>query len=369
MKAQRSGFVSSLRFSQIKRYLRAFIFRNGSENAREYAVVHQDKEKTARFFSGSKGFRLSRKQKGVVTMKRKRKALAMIVALTMALAAVGCTAQSISETGQTNTTQAEEPNMRTVLQLGAARYEVSFRVPSDLAAYLRLTTFPENGAAANILFTKGEVDGNVGRLVLYDAAEYDLLKNEELPLETEILRDVENGVVLAYNGPQDAVFEPGTEEADLVLQYQSAVSDILGSLKLEKISGLPTEPNLDTVLQLGEQRYAISLSVPEDLVEYLRFQADPERDNIALIQFKKGDKSANIGNIVLYPIAEYDEWKAQALPLETEVLRDTENGFVLAYGGMQDAVFEPGTEEADLVLQYHRAVADVLETIKVEKSA
>ena len=44
-------------------------------------------------------------------------------------------------------------------------------------------------------------------------------------------------------------------------------------------------------------------------------------------------------------------------------------GFVLAYAGMQDSVFEPGTEEADLVLQYHNALADVLKTIKVEKSA
>ena len=37
-----------------------------------------------------------------------------------------------------------------------------------------------------------------------------------------------------YNGPQDSVFEPGTEEANLVQQYQNAAQDILGSLKLEK---------------------------------------------------------------------------------------------------------------------------------------
>lgn len=259
--------------------------------------------------------------------------------------------------------------MRTVLQLGASRYEVSFRVPSDLAEYLSLTTFPEDTAAANILFTKGDQDGNIGRLVIYDAAEYDAMKNENLPLETEMLRDEENGVVLAYNGPQDSVFEPGTEEANLVQQYQNAAEDILGSLKLEKISGLPAEPNMDTVLQLGEQRYAISFSVPDNLVEYLSFEPYSEYDNAATIQFKKDDKVGNIGSIVLYTTSEYDDLKAQNLPLETEVLRDEEKGFVLAYGGMQDSVFEPGTEEADLVLQYHNALADVLKTIKVEKSA
>ena len=259
--------------------------------------------------------------------------------------------------------------MRTVLRLGASRYEVSFRVPSDLAEYLSLNTFPEDTAAANILFTKGDQDGNIGRLVIYDAAEYDAMKNENLPLETEMLRDEENGVVLAYNGPQDSVFEPGTEEANLVQQYQNAAQDTLGSLKLEKISGLPAEPNMDTVLQLGEQRYAISFSVPDNLVEYLSFEPYSEYDNTATIQFKKGDKVGNIGSIVLYTTSEYDDLKTQEVPLETEVLRDEENSYVLAYGGMQDSVFELGTEEADLVLQYHNAVADVLKTIKVEKSA
>ncbi|WP_394266282.1 hypothetical protein [Anaerotignum sp.] len=302
-------------------------------------------------------------------MKKMTKMFAAAMALAMAVTVTGCATQKAPETEQTNTAQAEEPNMRTVLQLGASRYEVSFRVPSDLAEYLSLTTFPEDSAAANILFTKGDQDGNIGRLVIYDAAEYDAMKNENLPLETEMLRDAENGVVLAYNGPQDSVFEPGTEEANLVQQYRNAAGDILGSLKMEKISGLPVEPNMDTVLQLGEQRYAISFSVPDNLVEYLSFEAYSEYDNAAIIQFKKGDRVGNIGSIVLYTISEYDDLKTQEVPLETEVLRDEENGFVLAYAGMQDSVFEPGTEEADLVLQYHNAVGDVLETIKVEKSA
>lgn len=302
-------------------------------------------------------------------MKKMRNIFAAAMALVMAATMAGCTTQQAPETEQTNIAQTEEPNMRTVLQLGASRYEVSFRVPSDLAEYLSLTTFPEDTAAANILFTKGDQDGNIGRLVIYNAAEYDAMKNENLPLETEMLRDEENGVVLAYSGPQDSVFEPGTEEANLVQQYQNAAQDILDSLKLEKISGLPAEPNMDTVLQLGEQRYAISFSVPDNLVEYLSLEPYSEYDNAAIIQFKKGDKVGNIGSIVLYTTSEYDDLKTQEVPLETEVLRDEEKGFVLAYGGMQDSVFEPGTEEADLVLQYHNAVADVLKTIKVEKSA
>ena len=99
-------------------------------------------------------------------MKKMRNIFAAAMALVMAATMAGCTTQQAPETEQTNIAQTEEPNMRTVLQLGASRYEVSFRVPSDLAEYLSLTTFPEDTAAANILFTKGDQDGNIGRLVI-----------------------------------------------------------------------------------------------------------------------------------------------------------------------------------------------------------
>ena len=121
-------------------------------------------------------------------MKKMRNIFAAAMALVMAATMAGCTTQQSPETEQTNTAQAKEPNMRTVLQLGASRYEVSFRVPSELAEYLSLTTFPEDTAAANILFTKGDQDGNIGRLVIYDAAEYDSMKTQNLPLETELKR-------------------------------------------------------------------------------------------------------------------------------------------------------------------------------------
>lgn len=62
-------------------------------------------------------------------MKKMTKMFAAAMALAMAVTVTGCATQKAPETEQTNTVQAEEPNMRTVLQLGASRYEVSFRVP------------------------------------------------------------------------------------------------------------------------------------------------------------------------------------------------------------------------------------------------
>lgn len=51
-------------------------------------------------------------------MKKMRNIFAAAMALVMAATMAGCTTQQAPETEQTNTAQTEEPNMRTVLQLG-----------------------------------------------------------------------------------------------------------------------------------------------------------------------------------------------------------------------------------------------------------
>lgn len=61
--------------------------------------------------------------------------------------------------------------------------------------------------------------------------------------------------------------------------------------------------------------------------------------------------------------------KQENLPLETELLRVEGKSIVLAYSGLQDSVFEPGTEAARMVLRYQEALCDVLKTVTLEKSA
>lgn len=101
--------------------------------------------------------------------------------------------------------------------------------------------------------------------MIYDETDYDGLKEQNLPLETEVICDEENGVVLAYNGLWDSVFELGTEESNLLLAYWDAEKAILGKLKMEKIS----------------------FSMPDNLPEYLGFGAYLEQDSETAIQFKK----------------------------------------------------------------------------------
>ena len=53
------------------------------------------------------------------------------------------------------------------------------------------------------------------------------------------------------------------------------------------------------------------------------------------------------------------------MPVPTEVLR--KDGIVIAFTGIQDSVFEPGTEEAEIVESYHSALSDVLDTLEFNK--
>lgn len=296
-------------------------------------------------------------------MKGFKKWMAMGMASVMLFAMAGC-----GKTEETTNT-GKEANLRTQLQKNAETFEISFTAPEEILPYLEITPFIQDVSAATVTFVSGENSGNIGHIVLYTTEEYDELKKEEVPLEEELLRDTENGVVLAYGGMQDSVFESGTSEADLVQKYQDEIDQVKRSFQMEKVSDLPEEANMETVLQLGEDRYALSFAVPENLAEYLSFGVFSKEDAAVTVQFEHNGQVGNIGTFVLYSTEEYDALKQENLPLETELLRMEEEGIVLAYGGLQDSVFEPGTVEAHMVLQYQEALGEILKTIHVEKAA
>ena len=281
----------------------------------------------------------------------------------------------LAMTGCTNTNQVLEPNesdntktIRTELQEGAARYAVTFSVPEEIGQYLTAVPSPNDLSSAGLILEKDGQSGQIGYLTIYDSAEYDDLKTQDVPLEQEALRSADGAVVLAYQGSQDSVFSDSVSAA-LVDQMYAATEAVVSSMTMEQIGALPESTNMDTVLQVGENRYTVSFAVPDYLQDYVKFGVWTQEDNGISIMLSKDGVEGNIGHIVLYDAKEYDALRAQNLPLETEVLRDDTEGVVLAYGGMQDAVFEQGTEQAELALQYHTAVGDILETMQLEKSA
>lgn len=295
-------------------------------------------------------------------MKRSRKWSAAGMALTLAFILSGCgIAEKSTDTGATT--------LRTQLQEGADTFEITFSVPEEVLPYLKATPFTQDVSSVGLTLVSGENQGNMGYLVLYDTEKYDGLKQEDVPLEEELLRDTANGVVLAYGGMQDTVFEQNTAEAELAQRFQEEIEKVKSSFQMEKVSGLPETANLETVLQLGERRYALSLAVPENLVDYMRFGAFSRDDAAVSIQMDFQGQIGNVGSFVLYDAAEYDQLKQENLPLETELLRVEGEGIVLAYSGPQDSVFEPGTEAARMVLRYQEALSDILKTVQLEKSA
>ncbi len=295
-------------------------------------------------------------------MKRSRKWSAAGMALTLAFILSGCgIAEKSTDTGATT--------LRTQLQEGADTFEITFSVPEEVLPYLKATPFTQDVSSVGLTLVSGENQGNMCYLVLYDTEKYDGLKQEDVPLEEELLRDTANGVVLAYGGMQDTVFEQNTAEAELAQRFQEEIEKVKSSFQMEKVSGLPETANLETVLQLGERRYALSLAVPENLVDYMRFGAFSRDDAAVSIQMDFQGQIGNVGSFVLYDAAEYDQLKQENLPLETELLRVEGEGIVLAYSGPQDSVFEPGTEAARMVLRYQEALSDILKTVQLEKSA
>lgn len=205
-------------------------------------------------------------------MKKPRKWWAVGIALAMIFALGSCGA------AEESTNSGMDATLRTQLQKGTETFEITFSAPEEVLPYLEITPFVQDVSAAGLTPVSGENRGGIGYMVLYGTEEYDGMKQEDVPLEEELLRDEENGAVLAYGGMQDAVFERDTVEAELAQILQEEIEKVKSSFQMEKVSGLPEKPNLETVLQLGERRYALSFAVPENLVDYMSFGASSRDD-------------------------------------------------------------------------------------------
>lgn len=68
----------------------------------------------------------------------------------------------------------------------------------------------------------------------FSEEEYDAMDPSQMPVPTEVFR--KDGIVIAFNGVQDSVFEIGTEEAKIVENYPSAVSEVLKTVEFSKIN-------------------------------------------------------------------------------------------------------------------------------------
>ena len=113
-------------------------------------------------------------------------------------------------------------------------YDFSVSLPEEAAEYCTLEYYDDSYPICLIKFTKGENVGNIGMFSFFSEEEYDAMDPSQMPVPTEVFR--KDGIVIAFNGVQDSVFEIGTEEAKIVENYHSAVSEVLKTVEFSKIN-------------------------------------------------------------------------------------------------------------------------------------
>lgn len=115
-------------------------------------------------------------------------------------------------------------------------------------------------------------------------------------------------------------------------------------------------------MKFNGKDYEIKVAFPEEIADYVTLEP-AEEDNMCLVRFDKDEKTANIGSFTFFSEDEYDAMDPTQMPVPTEALR--QDGIVIGFTGVQDSVFEIGTEEADLVENYHSQTANILKTLKL----
>lgn len=172
-----------------------------------------------------------------------KKTLFVALTLSALFAFAGCSSQSdtssapptSAETGQAGAENTADISVLTAaMQLGDVEKAITMNIPSQLEPYLSLEPVsPEDSSTLLIHFTNGDAEANIGSLTLSTIEDYEAIKDEGLPVGDPLLQDEENGVILTHMGMQDSVFEPETENYDLVMQYDDALGDILSSITME----------------------------------------------------------------------------------------------------------------------------------------
>lgn len=110
-----------------------------------------------------------------------------------------------------------------------------------------------------------------------------------------------------------------------------------------------------------------SVNFPSYISDYITLNAastlyenNNEYATISFV-FNKGDQTANIGLVSIYPKDQYEKMDPQQEVVPTKLF-DQDN-LVVAFQGLQDAPFGTESEEGKLVNQYHSELKSTLDTI------
>lgn len=116
----------------------------------------------------------------------------------------------------------------------------------------------------------------------------------------------------------------------------------------------------------------LRMPLPAKLEDYIYLEELPEgKGSILLVMYESGGEPVCIGNFAMYSTLEYDSLKKEGLQLEDELFRNYDEGYVLAYSGVNRDIFDPEEEAEDnaRLKEYESQLYEMLGGVVLEQRA
>ncbi len=116
-------------------------------------------------------------------------------------------------------------------------------------------------------------------------------------------------------------------------------------------------------------RKNLNMPIPADLSDFLYFESITEgKGSILLVMFENGNDKVSIGNFAMYSTLEYDNLKKEGMQIEDELFRDYNEGYVLAYSGVNRDIFDPDKDPENYAYlkEYESMLYEILGRVKLE---
>lgn len=115
----------------------------------------------------------------------------------------------------------------------------------------------------------------------------------------------------------------------------------------------------------------LKMPIPAELEDYMYLESLPEgRGSILLVMYENGEgEPVCVGNFAIYSTLEYDSLKKEGLQLEDELFRNYDEGFVLAYSGVDRDIFDPESQAQDYerLKYYESQLYEMLGSVELDQ--
>lgn len=152
-------------------------------------------------------------------------------------------------------------------------------------------------------------------------------------------------------------------------ETSSQVSEPPSTTSSESIAPVEMGDSKSIDFSIAGKNLTFSVNFPNYISDYIILNAasalyenNNEYTTISFV-FSKGDKTANIGMVSIYPKEQYDKIDPQQEVVPAKLFE--QDNLVVAFQGLQSAPFDTETVEGKLVDRYHSELKNTLDTIVI----